>query len=169
MDSIIAQLRKFRAPGMQPQNSSKQTESRKSRESRECTAGYVAVWTLRCLFLTSMHEHGIARLKFTASTPISELVGCFPDQSDWVLKMAGATGTTTVSGLLSAVGYTAPVELFTCYCCFMGDPDFDWVTADWLADNVKKLKVAIRDYRIEHGQNPNPAVIVKVVAGFSST
>lgn len=161
MYAIIEQLSKCKAPGLQPHI------SKKSRSPG--IASYLVVWTMRALFLTSMHVHGICCLKLEASTSIADLMGCFPDQSDWVSKLAKATGTTSVSGLLEAVGYTGPVELFTCYCCFLGDPDFDWVTSDWLASHSRKLKAAITAYRAEHGQNPNPAVILKVVAGIKPT
>ena len=166
--SIIAQLRRFKAPGLQPQNAKPKTSMEsQSHGVQESSAGYLVVWTLRTLFLASMHNHGICNLKVEASTSVSDLQGCFPDQGDWVAKLAKATGTTTVSDLLSAVGYTGPVELFTCYCCFLGDPDFDWVSADWLASHTKELRAAIRAYRAEHGQHPHPAVIVKIVAGIA--
>ena len=161
MHAIIEQLSQVkarRAPGLQP-HLSKQSGS-------PGIANYLVVWTLRALFLTSMHLHGIQRLKMEACTSIAEFIGCFPDQSDWVARLANATKTNHVSGLFDAIGYTGPVELFTCYCCFLGDPDFDWVTADGFASHSSALRAGIAAYRAEHGLNPNPAVIVKLVAGI---
>ena len=64
MHAIIEQLRQYKAPGLQPM-------FKKSRSPG--VANYIVVWTLQALFLTSMHVHGVRRLKLEASTPARAL------------------------------------------------------------------------------------------------
>lgn len=60
--------------------------------------------------------------------------------------------------------YTGPPEYFTCYACLWGSPELQRVLsrlpANWLAQNVNKLRLARFTYEREHGQTPHPCVLL---------
>ena len=50
--------------------------------------------------------------------------------------------------------------------CFIGHPNFNMVTADWLEEHEEELDARREALKVEEGQNPHPGVLVGDCAGL---
>lgn len=60
--------------------------------------------------------------------------------------------------------YTGPPELFTCFTCLWGSPQFlrqlNKFPVGWVAENVALLRQLRHKYELAHGQCPHPITLM---------
>ena len=129
-----------------------------------------------------MRAHGIERLSllhglcgnpvgvnaglaaFTGAERIARFFRLFPDQSEWVRKLAAEVKAERVQELFARIRYVDPPELFTMYAClYLCSPVVH--NAKVFASSAQRCPALVAEYTREHGQPPHPVVLLGLATG----
>ena len=67
--------------------------------------------------------------------------------------------------LFSALQYSSPAELFSCWACLYQDEDVRKVPNQLVRTHAPAFRQAISDYRAQRGMLPHPATLVQWYRG----
>ena len=123
--------------------------------------GYRTNWTFRLWAIAHMRQHNVQALSVPADYKMSDFCNLFPDQNEWLLKLANIRQGVTFKQICHVLGYTGPAELFSMYLCLIGDEDCFRVTAPWISQNQEIVERAALEYLQLHGQNAHPALLLQ--------
>ena len=117
-----------------------------------------------------MRRRGRQQLQRVSDVSSDEFIAAFPDQKEHVPALPRATAPTAptqLEGLFCReADYRGPWELCTMVWCFIGHPNFNNVTADWLEEHEEELDARREALKVEEGQNPHPGLLVSDCAGL---
>ena len=130
--------------------------------------GYTLAWSIRTWLYSMMRRRGRQQLQRVSDVSSNEFMATLPDQRSMYLRFLGTRHRQLPPSLkdLFREDYHGPWELCTMVWCFIGHPNFNKVTADWLEEHEEELDARREALKVEEGQNPHPGLLVSDCAGL---
>lgn len=95
---------------------------------------------------------------------VADMKQAFPDQKDWIMRvlmwLRRGGSNVTFKGLMDAVGYDGPPQLFTMYGCLFEDKVLKAVKPEAISDNMDQIQQQRKVFRKQLAFDGHPAVIV---------
>lgn len=103
---------------------------------------------------------------FNAAESISRFSRMFPDESNWIRRLAAEVHAEYAGELFSKLQYVGPPELFSMFACLYLSTDVV-AHADVWAGGVERFAELVAEYSRRHGQPPHPNVLWELGGGGS--
>lgn len=122
--------------------------------------GYSQLWLARSYMFLLRRRLSAARSKLHVTADVGKMTvrkfaSMAPDQGDWVHRFCKRAG---VAKALKQLNYRGPLELFSMKLCLYASQHVTWGSAH-VNRHRKLLLQLMRDYRIQHGISPHPAML----------
>ena len=134
-----------------------------SEDASKGKVGYTLAWSIRGWLYSMMRRQGRQQLQRVSDVSVDEFMATFPDQKSMWPRFLGTRRRQrplSLKEFFREADYHGPWELCTMVWCFIGHPNFNKVTAEWLEEHVEELHARREALKVEEGQNPHPAVLV---------
>ena len=96
-----------------------------------------------------MRAQNITALRVTSSNRVADLKAGFPDQCNWVGRLAKPNAW--IASFLKEIAYTGPVEMLTCDMCVLGGK----ASLAWSVDEIVRSAGKIEKMRKAMNQSAN--------------
>ena len=139
---------------------------------------YIVPWTFRSGAIGRMRRAGIQRLTGweEGEITIAQLSDMFPDQNDWIQKMAESVRVaqysrlaplhgfpSTVKGLMDAFAYPGPLETLSMDTCLSADAGLLTCSSKFLQNHGATLMKCGHQYFKEHRLWPHAAIQIQLM------
>ena len=127
-----------------------------ARQLPGCKGTYAEMWLARAYLMAGMRSSGIDGLSMS-NVGIRCASQMAPDQNKWLWRLTNTArgARMTLPQLMSAIGFTKPLELLSCWLCLCGS-----ISAGKVQGREKELQRACAAFEAQHGWRPHPQELV---------
>jgi hypothetical protein len=124
---------------------------------------YTSMWLCRAVLMAEMRCAGIMRLKFRSSDLVTAVAATFPDQNEWLIRVARVLDVQQIGDVIKAAKYQGPLELFSAWLCVICSTGVLGVAATKIGDVKGAVVRARRTLRQAHGYEAHPLHVLQQV------